>query len=181
LGPVILPATNHELRTEVKVKSGDWISFQEYFVHRQHRDDVSEVRFQGASQSSPAPSVLEALASADMVIIAPSNPPLSIWPILAVPGIREAVAGHPRVIAVSPLFAGKALKGPADRVMRSLGLPRGSAGVAKAYEGVIDVLVVDTSDGADSVAIDGVQVIVEDTLITDVAASARLSRAILEL
>ncbi len=181
LRPVILPATNHEVRTEVKVESGDWISFQEYFVHRQHRDEVSEIRFQGASQSSPAPGVLQALAGADLVIIAPSNPPLSIWPILAVPGIREAVAGHPRVIAVSPLFGGKALKGPADRVMSSLGLPPGNQGVAKAYEGVINVLVVDTSDGADSASIEGVRVIVEDTLITDGVAAARLSRAILGL
>ena len=181
LRPVILPATNQVVRTEVKVESGDWISFQEYFVHRQHRDDVSDIRFHGASQSRPAPGVLEGLASADLVIIAPSNPPLSIWPILAVPGIREAVAGHPRVIAVSPLFGGKALKGPADRVMRSLGLPPGNQGVARAYEGVINGLVVDTSDEADFAAIEGIEVIVEDTLITDVAASARLSRAILGL
>ena len=87
--------------------------------------------------------MLEAISGADLVVIAPSNPPLSIWPILAVPGVRAAVAGADRVVAVSPLFGGKALKGPADRVMASLGLPAGNAGVLAAYEGLLTDLVVD--------------------------------------
>ncbi|MEX2252122.1 MAG: 2-phospho-L-lactate transferase [Acidimicrobiia bacterium] len=179
--PLILPATDDIMRTEVKVRSGEWLSFQEYFVHRQHRDEVAELRFSGAAESRPAPGVIEAIEGADILLIAPSNPPLSIWPILAVPGIREAVANHPRVTAISPLFGGRALKGPADRVMSTLGLPPGNSGVAMAYEGVADIVVIDTGDAADSTVIEGVEVVVEDTLIKDAAAAARLGRAILGL
>ncbi len=181
LSPIILPACDDEVRTEVRLGSGDWISFQEYFVHRQHRDEVTELRFRGASQARSAPGVLPALEDAEVILIAPSNPPLSIWPMLAVPGIREVVADHPRVIAISPLFGGRALKGPADRVMASLGLLPGNRGVAQAYEGLIDALVIDTRDSSDADSIEGVEVIVADTLITDAEASARLSKAILGL
>jgi LPPG:FO 2-phospho-L-lactate transferase len=181
LRPIILPASDDEVRTEVRLGSEDWISFQEYFVHRQHREEVTEIRFSGASEAEPGPAVLEAIDEAEVVLVAPSNPPLSVWPILAVPGIRDVVANHPRVIAISPLFGGRALKGPADRVMASLGLLQGNKGVAQAYEGLIDTLVVDTRDKSDADAIDGVEVIVADTLITDPEASARLSKAILGL
>jgi len=179
--PVILPASDDPIRTEVRVGSGDWLSFQEYFVIRQHRDEVLELRFSGASDSQPAPGAVDAIEEADVVIVAPSNPPLSIWPILAVPTIREAVANHSRVIAISPLFGGRALKGPADRVMSTLGLPPGNPGVAMAYENVADVLVIDKGDAADAASIAGVVVVVEDTLIKDTSASARLGRAILGL
>jgi len=114
-------------------------------------------------------------------VIGPSNPPLSIWPILAVPGIREAVAAHRRVTAVSPLFGGKALKGPADRVMASLGLPPGNEGVAEAYLGLIDSLVIDTADIADAATIPGVKITAIDTLIGDTESAATLSLAILGL
>ncbi|HEY6629744.1 MAG TPA: 2-phospho-L-lactate transferase [Acidimicrobiia bacterium] len=181
LKPLVLPASNDELRTEVRLGAEDWISFQEYFVFRQHRDEVTQLRFRGSSEARPAPGVLESLEAAEVVLIAPSNPPLSIWPILAVPGIQDAVANHPRVVAVSPLFGGRALKGPADRVMASLGLPPGNPGVAQAYDGLIDALVVDARDEAESGSIEGVEVIVADTLITDPEASARLSAAILGL
>jgi LPPG:FO 2-phospho-L-lactate transferase len=181
LGAVILPASDDMVRTEVAVGAEGWISFQEYFVHRQNRDHVTDLRFRGASEAAPAPGVLEAIKEADVILIAPSNPPLSIWPIFSVPGIRESVTRHPRVIAVSPLFGGKALKGPADRVMSSLGLPPGNRGVAEAYDGVIDALVVNTSDGSDSVSLQGLEVIVADTLIKDPVAAARLGRAILGL
>jgi LPPG:FO 2-phospho-L-lactate transferase len=181
LSPMILPASNDAVRTEVELESGDWLSFQEYFVYRQHRDEVADLRFGGDLESLPAAGVLDAIEASEVVVIGPSNPPLSIWPILAVPGIREAVSAHQQVIAVSPLFGGRALKGPADRVMASLGLPPGNRGVAMAYDGVIDTLVVDTADGADSLSIEGVSVVVEDTLITDLHASAQLCRAILKL
>jgi LPPG:FO 2-phospho-L-lactate transferase len=125
--------------------------------------------------------VIDSIVDADVVIIAPSNPPLSIWPILTVPGLRETVAKHPRVIAISPLFGGKALKGPADRVMGSLGLSPGNLGVVEAYEGLLDVLVIDKGDAADAALIEGIDVVVEDTLIKEPSASARLGRAILGL
>jgi LPPG:FO 2-phospho-L-lactate transferase len=181
IAPRIIPASDDPIRTEVKIANGDWLSFQEYFVLRQQRDDVVDLRFRGAKESKPSPDAIRLIENAEVVVIAPSNPPLSIWPILAVPGIREAVSRHERVIAISPLFRGKALKGPADRVMTTLGLPPGNSGVAVAYENVIDLLVIDEGDAADAASIVGAEIAVEDTLIKETSASARLGRAILGL
>ncbi len=142
----ILPATNQRLRTEVLVDGGGWASFQEYFVLRGHRDRVTDVRFSGAGEARPSPGVLAAIASADAVIIAPSNPPLSIWPILAIEDIAGAVAAAERVLAVSPLFGGRALKGPAARVLASLGLPPGNRGVVRAYSDLLTDFVIDRQD-----------------------------------
>ena len=149
VGSTILPAADDELRTEVRVEPDGWMPFQEYFVLRGHRDEVLGLRFTGAEQARAAPGVLEAVREADAVIITPSNPPLSIWPILAVEEIAEAVRQAGRVMAVSPLFGGRALKGPADRVMSSLGLPPGNRGVAEAYEGLLDDLFIDSGDRRD--------------------------------
>jgi LPPG:FO 2-phospho-L-lactate transferase len=179
LTSAILPVTDDRLRTQIEVEGLGWISFQEYFVLRQTRDQVSDLRFEGATKAAAAPGVLDAIAGADVVLIAPSNPPLSIWPILAVAGVREAVAGHPRVVAVSPLIGGKALKGPAVAVLESLGLPPGNRGVAEAYAGLIERLVIDRSDAAEALHIEGIEVTVEDTLIGEAEASIRLGRAIL--
>ena len=176
---MILPVSDDRLRTEIEVEGLGWISFQDYFVLRRHQDEVSDLRFAGATDSTPAPGVMESLGEADVIVIGPSNPPLSIWPILAVPGVREAVAGHPRVIAISPLIGGKALKGPAAAVLRSLGLPEGNRGVAEAYSGLIDTLVVDRTDAGDAESLDEVSVLVEDTLIVEEVAAARLGQAIL--
>lgn len=177
--PAIVPATDDPLRTRVQTASGTWLAFQEYFVLRGHRDDITAVRFDGARQANPAPGVLDAIADARMVIVAPSNPPLSIWPILAVPGITEALASAGRVIAVSPLFGGKALKGPADRVMAGLGLPPGNAGVLAAYEGLIGDLVVDQGDPADR-ELEGARVHVADTRIADPRRAEHFGRWLLE-
>lgn len=175
LEPQVLPVTNDRLRTMVRVADG-WITFQEYFVARRHRDTVIELRFEGEADAVPAPGVLEALSDADHVIIAPSNPPLSIWPMLAVAGVRAALEDHPSVTAVSPLIGGKTVKGPADRVMESLGLAPTSVGVAAAYEGLINRLVIDSVDGHDAAAIDGIEVLVTDTLIKDPEPAARFAR-----
>lgn len=179
----LLPATDDPLQTRLRTAAGDWLSFQDYFVLRGHRDEVAEACYQGALSTRPAPGVLDSIAAAALVVIAPSNPPLSIWPILAVPGIREAVAAAPRVIAVSPLFGGKALKGPADRVMAALGLPPGNAGVLAAYEGLLTDLVVDQGDAAalSSPAGSGVRIHAADTRIADPAAATRFARWLLEL
>lgn len=174
----LLPATEDRLRTEVYVEGEGWLSFQDYFVIRGNRDTVTEIRFSGADHASASPGVVEAIAAADMVVVAPSNPPLSIWPILAIDLIRSAVSEHPKVVAVSPLFDGKALKGPTDRVMRSLGLPPGNQGVAAAYAGVIDELVVDVGDAGDAGLID-IPTRTLDTRIGDPDAAGRFARRLL--
>lgn len=173
----ILPVTDDRLRTEVRISSG-WTSFQDYFVLRQSRDEVLEVAYRGADTAFPAPGVVEAIAAADLVVIAPSNPPLSVWPILAVEAVREAVAAHPRVTAISPLFGGKALKGPADRVMASLGLPPGTQGVLAAYEGLVTTLVVDRGDAGEAAELSGVEVVATDTRIPVVEAARRLAKEV---
>jgi LPPG:FO 2-phospho-L-lactate transferase len=179
LVPTILPSTDDPLKTQIQTAVGSWLSFQDYFVTRGHRDDVAAIRFCGASEAAAAPGVLEAIVEAATVIIAPSNPPLSVWPILAVPGIEEAVAGARRVVAVSPLFRGKPLKGPADRVMASLGLPPGNAGVLAAYRGLITDLVVDDADHEDA-GLPGARIHVTDTRLTDLDRSTRFARRLLE-
>lgn len=144
----ILPATDDRIRTEVHVVEEGWLPFQSYFVDRQHRPAVDDVRFVGAASAAPAPGVVEAISGADVVVIGPSNPPLSIWPILSVPGVADAMSTR-RVVAVSPLFGGRPLKGPADTVMEGLGLPGGTAGVVAAYKGLLSEIVVDSIDASD--------------------------------
>jgi LPPG:FO 2-phospho-L-lactate transferase len=170
----VVPATDDSLRTMVRIDSG-WTDFQDYFVYRGNRDHVYELRYVGAEEASPADGVIDAITSSDLVVIGPSNPPLSIWPILAIPGIRDAVVAHTRVIAVSPLFGGKALKGPADRVMASLGLPPGNQGVLEAYAGMVDVLVIDETDQHEAKGLSDVEVVVTDTKIGSKEASMRLA------
>lgn len=178
----VVPATNDRVRTRLRTTEGHWLSFQEYFVLRGQRDEVVEVRFEGAAEAAPAPGVLDAITGADLVVIAPSNPPLSIWPILAVPGVRRAVADAERVVAVSPLFGGKPLKGPADRVMASLGLPPGNAGVLAAYVDLLTDLVVDRGDAGDVPALEGsVSLHATNTRIADRDDAARLASFIMGL
>lgn len=174
----VLPVTDDRLRTMVRIDDG-WVTFQEYFVRRGHRDEVRELRFDGADVARPAPGVIDALTGADRIVIGPSNPPLSVWPILAVAGVRDAVRNHPSVVAVSPLIDGKTVKGPADRVMVSLGLPPGNRGVVFAYEGLVDTLVLDRADAADSTGIDGVTVVFTDTLMSDLDSSRRLAATLI--
>ncbi len=173
----IVPVSDDLIRTMIRVADG-WISFQEYFVTRRFADEVLEVAYEGAGEASPAPGVIDALENADLIVIAPSNPPLSIWPMTAIPEFGVALANHPSVTAVSPLIGGKTVKGPADRVMGSLGLPAGNQGVAVAYEGLIDRLVIDTSDDDDAGSLGDIEVMITDTLITEPESATRLAREI---
>lgn len=175
LGVAVLPASDDPVRTMVKTANG-WLTFQDYFVGRRHRDEVLELRFDGAEQARPAPGVVDAIATADLVVIGPSNPPLSIWPLLAIGDIRQAIELHGSVAAVSPLIGGETVKGPAHEVMTALGLPPGNRGVVAAYEGLIDRIVIDTSDGDDAPSIEGVEVMVTPTLIKEPGEAARLAR-----
>ena len=147
----ILPATDDRVRTVIETADGE-LDFQKWFVARGHRDRVTGVRFGGAEAAGPAPGVLEAIAAAELVVIAPSNPFVSIEPILAVPGIRAAVA-EKRVAAVSPLVAGKAFRGPLAEMMASLGHEATAAGVARLYEDLADVFVVAPGDEAPAQAV----------------------------
>lgn len=172
----VIPVTDDRLRTMVWTEDAGELSFQEYFVSRRAKDTVTGLDFDGAEDAKPAPGVIDLIADADLVLIGPSNPPLSIWPILSVPGIREAVAAHPRVVALSPLIGGKTVKGPAARVMASLGLPPGNAGVVEAYRGLLDGLVIDEND--DPGEVEGIGVLSTPTLIQDPEEARRLSREI---
>lgn len=175
----ILPATDDRLRTEVHVVEEGWLPFQSYFVDRQHRPAVDDVRFTGAAMATPAPGVIEAIAEADVVVIGPSNPPLSIWPILAVGGVADALTTR-RVVAVSPLFGGRPLKGPADAVMEGVGLPGGTAGVVAAYDGLLSEIVVDSIDAADmGLDLDSVEVRALPTRISSPEDAAALAEKLL--
>jgi len=142
----VLPMSDQRVSTMLDTSKGT-LTFQEYFVRERHQVDVQAVRFEGAEQARPAPGVLEAIASADAIVFAPSNPVTSIGPILAVPGIREALRQtSATVAAVSPIVGGAAVSGPAAQLMLMKGWPSTIAGVAKAYEDFLDVLVVDNAD-----------------------------------
>ncbi|HKX73766.1 MAG TPA: 2-phospho-L-lactate transferase [Acidimicrobiia bacterium] len=175
----VLPASDDPVRTKVLIPDGEWLGFQDYFVARSYQDEVVDVRFEGAAFSRPAPGVLEAIHRAEVVIIGPSNPILSIWPILAVPGIADAVTAHQRVMGVSPLIGGTAIKGPAHRVLTSMGLPAGNAGVAAAYGGMLTDLFIDEADAGDTRRGEPPRWHVTNTRIPDLDSAARLGEEIL--
>ena len=179
VGVHLLPATDDRLRTWMDTPAGAF-EFQRWFVERRHEDEVDGVRFEGADAARPAPGVLEALRAADLIVVAPSNPYVSVWPILAVPAIRELLAAR-RVpaVAVSPLVGGRAVKGPADRMLRRLAGGTTPAHVAGCYEGLIDALVLDEAD-APSAADLPVRAIVTRTLMRDAADRRRVAEAALE-
>jgi LPPG:FO 2-phospho-L-lactate transferase len=175
LEPTLLPATDDRLRTWLETPAGEF-PFQEWFVQRQHSDDVDAVRFEG--EARPAPGVVESIEGADLIAIAPSNPFVSIWPILAVAGIRRALEQRRApAVAVSPLIGGKAVRGPADRMLARLAGGTGPRQVTDCYKGLIDALVIDAAD-ADEDA--GIPTIVTRTLMNDPDARRRLADAVLE-
>lgn len=175
----VLPATDDRLRTWIRTPAGEF-PFQEWFVARGHRDEVDAVRFEGEDRATPAPGVLDAITEAELLLVAPSNPYVSLWPILAVAAIREALRGR-RVqsIAVSPLIGGRAVKGPADRMLERLAGGTSPADVAGCYSGLIDVLVVDEADAHDLDGLGDVRPIVTRTLMADAESRRRLAEAAL--
>ncbi len=182
----LLPVTDDPVRTMVTLAEGDdagrEISFQEYFVQRRHGVAVSAVRFDGAAASSPGPEVLTALREAERVVIAPSNPIVSIDPVLAVPGVRDAIeAARDRVVAVSPIIAGSALKGPADRLLRELGHEPTVVGIARLYAPLAAALVVDEADAhlADAVAAKGIRPLVTRSVMSEPGVAESLARVVL--
>jgi LPPG:FO 2-phospho-L-lactate transferase len=178
LGCALLPATDDPLRTFVETAAGTF-AFQEWFVARGHRDEVDAVHYTGAQAARPAPGVLEAIEAADAIVIAPSNPYVSIGPIVAVDEIRAALEGrHSPCIAVSPLIGGRAVKGPADRMLARLAGGTSPAAVAACYPGLIDALVIDEADAPAEVP--GVRTVVAKTLMVDDDARRRLAHAVLD-
>ena len=179
----LLPATDDRLRTKIRTPAGE-LDFQDWFVARGHRDQVNEVVYEGVTTARPAPGVLEALQAAELIVVAPSNPFVSIRPILAVRDIRTAIeARRDRVVAVSPLIGGRAVKGPADAMFTSLAGGTGAAQVTDCYKGLIGALVLDEADAddVDDVAARGVQPLVTTTLMSDPDARRALVETVLGL
>ncbi len=178
----LLPMSDDPVRTIVTTDAGE-LSFQEYFVRRRWQDEVRALRFDCVDAARPASGVLEALAEAEVVIVAPSNPLVSIGPILAVPGVREALRDTPPpVVAVSPIVGGRALKGPADRMLASLGHEASAVGVARLYADFLDVLVLDAEDAALAPAVEslGVRPVVAETIMRDAESRRALAQASLQ-
>jgi LPPG:FO 2-phospho-L-lactate transferase len=174
----VLPATDGRQRTMVRTDDG-WIAFQEYFVKRRTADAVRELRFE--PDAVPTSAVLAAIADADAIVVAPSNPFVSIGPILALAGLREAiVAARAKVVAVSPIVGGAAIKGPAAAMLTSLGHDASALGVARLYRGLADSFVLDEADRAAAPAVEalGLRAVVTPTVMRDAAARADLARAV---
>jgi len=179
----LLPATDDRLRTRIRTPGGEF-EFQEWFVARGHRDRADEVVYEGAAEARAAPGVLEALEAAELIAIAPSNPFVSIGPILAVGEIRAVVERRrDRVVAVSPLIGGRAVKGPADAMFTSLGGGTGAGQVTDCYKGLIGSLVLDEADAddAEAVAARGVRPLVTRTLMSEPEARRGLVETVLGL
>ena len=173
----LLPATDDPLRTHLVTPQGTF-AFQEWFVARGHEDEVDALLYEGADTSRPAPGVLDALAAAAAIVIAPSNPFVSIHPILAVPEIREAIERRRvRCVAVSPLIGGRAIRGPLDRMMQRLLGGTTPALVTMCYKRLLDALVIDSADA--TAETDGA-VLVTDTLMRDREGARRLAQTTLE-
>jgi LPPG:FO 2-phospho-L-lactate transferase len=179
----LVPMTDDRVRTRITVATDDGttreLAMQEWFVRERAEPPVRAVRFDGAEQATPAPGVLDALAHAEAIVICPSNPIISIGPILAVPGIRDAlVARRERVVAVSPIVGGAPVRGPADRLMAPLGLEVSCVGVAQAYREIAGTLVIDAvdRDRAREVEALGLRVVIADTIMDRLDVAAALAR-----
>jgi len=179
--PRVLPMTDHRVATVVRTPEGR-LPFQEYFVKRGARDPVTGVEFEGIEHAVPSPEVLDAVRSSAVVVVSPSNPLVSIGPILALSGIERALSESRALrIAVTPLIGGTAVKGPTVEMLRGLGMPATAAAVAALYRAFLDVFVLDIRDRASADTVAAVPVECVDTLMTDSAGRRRLARAILDI
>lgn len=178
----ILPMSDERVATVLETPGGP-LEFQEYFVRRGQRDEVLGVEFRGMEEARPTVEVLSALAEAEVIVLCPSNPVVSIGPVLGVPGMKEAIgASSAPKVAVSPIVGGKALKGPADRMLSSLGHESSALGVARMYAGLVDGMVIDHADEAEREEIKalGMSVLLTDAVMRDERGRERLARETLE-
>jgi LPPG:FO 2-phospho-L-lactate transferase len=178
----LVPMSDDPVRTELRTGSG-WLSLEEFFVRERCGPDVLDVAYRGAESARPAPHVLEAIDGAEAVVVCCSNPVTSIGPILAVPGVVDALIRTPApVVAVSPIVGGQAVSGPAAKLLTARGLDVSPLGVARAYRPWLDALVMDRADAEHVTALqqDGVRAVLADALMPDAAAEARLARTVLE-
>ena len=179
-GAVVLPMSDEKVSTVLKTPAG-LLEFQEYFVRRRQRDEVLGVELRGIEQARPTGSVLDAVASSEVIVVCPSNPVVSIGPILALPGMRNALASAsaPKM-AVSPIVGGRALKGPADRMLASLGHESSAAGVAAIYEGLVDGMIVDRIDEGERAVIEalGMDVLATEAVMRGPEDRARLAEEV---
>ena len=178
----VLPMSNQPIATHIQTPAG-LLHFQEYMVKRRCADEVQDVVFVGASEARPAPGVLDALKQADAILLAPSNPIVSIGSILAVPGIHDVLhETSGMIVAVSPLIGGAPIKGPADKLMSGLGMEVSAVGVARCYRDFLDVMVIDNQDAHLIAEIEdlGIPAISTDTIMRDNATKAALARRVLQ-
>ena len=190
----LIPMSDDPVRTRVTLdqqsdtagehrpdEGGLEVAFQDYFVRLHHDVAVRGIRFHGAEASTPAPGVIDALTHADLIVCCPSNPLVSIAPILAVPGIRETlITRRDDVVAVSPIVAGSAIKGPADRLLGELGHEVSVVGIARLYADWVGTLVIDQADAALAHAVEGcgLHCVVADTIMSSVEQSTRLAKVV---
>ncbi|TLN25230.1 2-phospho-L-lactate transferase [bacterium] len=179
----VLPMSDDPVATIVKTRDNGDLAFQEYFVKLFCQPVVTGFQFEGIEQARPAPGVLEAIEAADGIVFCPSNPWVSIAPILAVSGIREAIQKKSRVVAVSPLIGGQALKGPAAKMFAELGWQPSARAVAEQYRDIVKLFMLDSADQADCEAISqwGIIPYVADILMNDIAGRVRLANLALDL
>ncbi len=179
----IVPMSDEPVRTVLETDAGT-LSMQEYFVKHRAGPVVRSIRYAGAEDASPSPGFAEALGSADVIVFCPSNPHLSVAPILAIPGVRDAIAGHAGCrMAVSPIVGGDAVRGPAGKIMGELGAEVSAVGVAREYQGLCDVLVVDNQDAdlSDAIASVGIRAVATGTIMQTDDDKIALARTVLEL
>ena len=188
IGVRLVPVSDDPVRTKLTLAeptdlgpAGTEVGFQDYFVRLRHEVAVRSVRFDGGAAARPAPGVMESLESAERIVVCPSNPVVSIGPLLAVPGVLDALtAARQRIVAVSPIVAGLALKGPADRLMKELGIEPSVVGVARLYAPWVHTLVIDTADAHHAAAVEaeGMRCVVAPTVMSSSERAADLARLV---
>lgn len=182
VGARVVPMTDDPVRTQLTTRAGEVLDFQTYFVRRRHADEISRICYDGADVARPAPGVVPTITEAELILVPPSNPLLSIGPVLSIGAIRAAIEASdaPRV-AVSPIVGGKALKGPADMLLRSLGHEQDCVGVARLYQGLIDTFVIDEADAGRAADVEalGMRVVVVDTIMSSPDAAAAVAKSVL--